>query len=106
METDCLVSGRAQSWEFIIPRRVCEPDSIVTRDASGSHFLGPLKGSGAGNTSSGNSLGRSSAFHRCLLLLFLRIALFLAQKAAAKNNPDCLTFRRDLCIDVASWGMC
>ena len=39
-------AGPAAGWEFTVPRRVCELDGVVTRDASGSHFLGPLKGSG------------------------------------------------------------
>ena len=32
METDCLVSGPAEGWEFTIPRRVCELEGVVTRD--------------------------------------------------------------------------
>lgn len=44
METDCLILGLAECGEFTIPRRVCELDSVVTRDTYGSHFLRPFEG--------------------------------------------------------------
>ena len=76
METDCLVSGPAEGWEFTVPRRVCELDGVVTRDASGSHFLGPLKGSSVWeNVALDFSLGRSCTLPgRYPLLLLLRVA--------------------------------
>lgn len=75
METDCLVSGLAWCWEFTIPRRVCELDSVVTRDASGSHFLGPLKGKGVWENWLLIPLWAGAVLScRRLLLLFLRVA--------------------------------
>lgn len=113
METDCLVSGLAQCWEFTTPRRVCELDSVVTRDTSGSHFLGPLKGSSVWKTSSWFLSGQelcsptdACCFCSCVLLLCSSRPERLLQKIILTAWPLEYTLGRAPCLDVALWGPC
>lgn len=107
METDCLVSALAWCWEFTVPRHLCELDSVVTRGASGSHFLGPLKGSGVWETSSWFLSGQElCCFCSCMLLLCSSPSERLLQKIILAAWPLEYKLASACCLDVALWETC